>query len=91
VSFAGWQKVETYDSGSITVWSREDIPPAHPIPSDAMPTALEGIMWGLFPIGSSILAILLAFLLPDRERVRNPVVFPTHSHDEEHALVPEAR
>jgi hypothetical protein len=56
-----------------------------------MPTALEGIMWGLFPIGSSILAILLAFLLPDRERVRNPVVFPTHSHDEEHALVPEAR
>jgi hypothetical protein len=91
VSFAGWQKVETYDSGSITDWSREDIPPAHPIPSDAMPTALEGIMWGLFPIGSSILAILLAFLLPDRERVRNPVVFPTHSHDEEHALVPEAR
>lgn len=89
VSFAGWQKVETYDSGSITVWSREDIPPARPIPSDAMPTALEGIMWGLFPIGSSILAILLAFLLPDRERVRNAPVFPSHSHDEE--LVPEAR
>ncbi|MGH9514694.1 MAG: 6-pyruvoyl-tetrahydropterin synthase-related protein [Terriglobales bacterium] len=91
VSFAGWQKVETYDSGSITVWSREDIPPAHPISSDAMPTAIEGIMWGLFPIGSSILAILLAFLLPDRERVRNAPVFPSHSQDEEHALVPEAR
>jgi hypothetical protein len=89
VSFAGWQKVETYDSGSITVWSREDIPPARPIPSDAMPSAIEGIMWGIFPIGSSILAILLAFMLPDRERVRNALVFPS-SHEEERALVPEA-
>lgn len=90
VSFAGWQKVETYDSGSITVWSREDIPPARPIPSDAMPTAIEGIMWGIFPIGSSILAILLAFLLPDRQRVRNAMTVPPHTHDEERALVPEA-
>ncbi|HEX3104174.1 MAG TPA: 6-pyruvoyl-tetrahydropterin synthase-related protein [Terriglobales bacterium] len=90
VSFAGWQKVETYDSGSITVWSREDIPPARPIPSDAMPTAIEGIMWGIFPIGSSFLAILLAFLLPDRERVRNTLVVPPHARDEERALVPEA-
>jgi hypothetical protein len=56
-----------------------------------MPTAIEGIMWGIFPIGSSILAILLAFLLPDRERIRNTVVFPPQTHDEEHALVPEAR
>ncbi len=91
VSFAGWQKVETYDSGAITVWSREDIPPARPIPSDAMPTAIEGIMWGIFPIGSSILAILLAFLLPDHERVRNALVFTPQAHDEERALVPEAR
>jgi len=90
VSFAGWQKVETYDSGSITVWSREDIPPARPIPSDAMPTAIEGIMWGIFPIGSSILAILLAFMLPDRERVRNALVFPFHAHEEERVLVREA-
>jgi hypothetical protein len=83
--------VETYDSGAITVWSREDIPPARPIPSDAMPTAIEGIMWGIFPIGSSILAILLAFMLPDRERVRNALVFPSPAHEEERALVPEAR
>jgi hypothetical protein len=91
VSFAGWQKVETYDSGSITVWSREDIPPARPIPSDAMPTAIEGILWGILPIGSSLLAILLALMLPDRERVRRALVFPSHAHEEEHTLVPEAR
>jgi hypothetical protein len=90
VSFAGWQKVETYDAGAITVWSREDIPPARPIPSDAMPTAIEGILWGILPIGSSFLAILLAFMLPDRERVRNTLAFPSYSHDEERALVREA-
>jgi hypothetical protein len=91
VSFAGWQKVETYDSGAITVWSREDIPPARPIPSDAMPTAVEGLLWGTLPIGSSILAILLAFMLPDRARVRREVVVTFPARDEERALVPEAK
>jgi hypothetical protein len=91
VSFAGWQKVETYDSGAISVWSREDIPPARPIPSDAMPSAIEGIMWGIFPVGSSILAILLAFMLPDRARVRREVLVSFPARDEERALVPEAK
>jgi hypothetical protein len=91
VSFAGWQKVETYDSGSITVWSREDIPQARSIPSDAMPTAVEGLLWGTLPIGSSILAILLAIILPDRARVRGRVVFPFPAREEERALVPEAK
>ena len=44
VNFAGWRKVESYESGTITVWSKEDVPPAKPIPSDAMPTALEGLL-----------------------------------------------
>jgi hypothetical protein len=91
VSFAGWQKVETYDAGSITVWSREDIPPARPIPSDAMPTAIEGILWGILPIGSSLLAILLAFMLPDRARVRREVVFAFPAREQEPTLVPEAK
>jgi hypothetical protein len=90
LSFAGWQKVESFDSGTITVWSREDIPPARPIPSDAMPSALEGLLWGTLPIGSSILAILLAFLLPDRSRVRSDIVVPFPAQEEEGALVREA-
>ena len=92
VSFAGWQKVETYDSGSITVWSREDIPPARPIPSDAMPTALEGLLWGTLPLASSILAILFAFMIPDRARVHTTdrvYAFPVH--DQEHILIQEAK
>lgn len=91
VSFAGWQKVESFDSGTITVWSREDIPPARPIPSDAMPTALEGLLWGTLPMASSILAILFAFLLPDRARFRNDIVVPFPAHEEESALVREAQ
>jgi hypothetical protein len=91
VSFAGWQKVETYDSGAITVWSREDIPPARPIPSDAMPTAVEGLLWGTLPLASSILAILFAFLIPDRARVRHEILLPFPTPAEEGALVREAK
>ena len=91
VTFAGWQKVESYDSGNITVWSREDIPPAHPIPSDAMPTALEGLLWGTLPMASSILAILFAFMLPDRTRLRRDILLPFPAHDEEATLVREAK
>ncbi len=64
--FAGWRQVETYDSGEITVWSKEDVPPARKIVSDAMPTPFEGLLWGILPIGSSILAIFLMLLIPDR-------------------------
>jgi hypothetical protein len=74
IAFAGWRQIESYDSGSITVWSKEDVPPARPIQSDAMPTPLEGLLWGTLPMGSSILAIVLAILLPDRERARERLV-----------------
>jgi hypothetical protein len=91
VSFAGWQQVESYNSGAITVWSREDIPPAHPIPSDAMPTAVEGLLWGTLPLASSILAILLALLLPDRVRTHIETVVRFPRPEEAGALLREAK
>ena len=92
VSFAGWRQVETYDNGGITVWSREDIPPSRPIPSDAMPTALEGLLWGTLPLGSSILAILLAVLIPDRQRIRSEVLLPFPAAPEpDNVVLREAR
>jgi len=92
ISFAGWKQVESYDNGAITVWSREDIPPARPIPSDAMPTALEGLLWGTLPLASSILAILFAFLIPDRQRVRSEVLLPfPPAAEPEGVLMREAR
>jgi hypothetical protein len=33
-----------------------------------MPTPFEGLLWGTLPIGSSILAIFLLIVLPDRRR-----------------------
>jgi len=84
VAFAGWQKVETFDSGRITVWSKDDVPPAQPVPSDAVPAPWEGLLWGTLPMGCSLLAILLAILLPDRERIRvgeTVVRFPSPSEE----------
>jgi hypothetical protein len=56
-----------------------------------MPTALEGLLWGTLPFASSILAILLAFLIPDRARARSEVVLPFPAPQHEGALVREAR
>jgi hypothetical protein len=92
VAFAGWRQIEIFDQGSITVWSKDDVPPARPIPSDAIPTHWEGLLWGTLPIGSSILAILLCLFLPDRLRSRGgDLVFAPPQPSEEGVLVPEAR
>jgi hypothetical protein len=71
--FGGWRQVETYDSGEITVWSKDDAPPAHAIPSDAMPAPWEGLLWGTLPIGSSFLAILFVWVLVEPRRVNQVI------------------
>ena len=82
LAFAGWQKVESFDSGSIGVWSKDDVPPARPIESDAIPAPWEGLIWGIFPLASSILAVLLVILLPDRTRASERVMeFPSPERD----------
>jgi hypothetical protein len=68
--FGGWRQVESYDSGAITVWSKDDAVPARTIPSDAMPAPWEGLIWGILPIGSSFLAILFIWLLVEPRRIR---------------------
>ncbi len=72
--FAGWRQIEAYDSGTITVWSKDDVPPAHKITSDAMPTPWQGLLWGILPFGNSILAILLFLFIPERTAVEEKVV-----------------
>ncbi|MGH9566033.1 MAG: hypothetical protein ACRD4I_08630, partial [Candidatus Angelobacter sp.] len=90
LNFAGWRQVEIFDSGQITVWAKDDVPPAHPIPSDAKPTALEGILWGTLPFGFSLLAILLAIFVRDRVSAsQNLVEFPNVT--QEPVFIPEAR
>ncbi|MGA9390831.1 MAG: hypothetical protein WBV69_10330 [Candidatus Sulfotelmatobacter sp.] len=80
LSFVGWRKIETFDNGEITAWSKEDVPPAHKIESDAIPAPWQGFLWGTLPIGVSFLAIFLAFFLPETRRT--PVRFGISAHAE---------
>ena len=74
--FGGWRQVESYDSGTITVWSKDDTPPARVIPSDSIPAPWEGVIWGILPIGSSFLAIFFVWALVEPRRIREPIPIP---------------
>jgi hypothetical protein len=82
--FAGWRRVDDLDSRTITVWGRDGVPPAAPVNSPQMPTPWQGLMWGILPIGSSILAMLL-LLIPDRRTAEARVARPARV-DEDLAL-----
>jgi hypothetical protein len=73
LTFIGYRKTESFNNGDITEWSKDDVPPAHPIQSDAVPPAWMGLMWGTLPIGVSVLAMFLILLLPPSRRERRPV------------------
>jgi len=85
LTFVGWRKIETFNNGDITAWSKDDVPPAHKITSDAMPPAWQGFLWGILPIGVSFLAIFLEIFLPERRRIALGVSAPVRSeHSEQH-------
>jgi len=86
--FGGWRQVESYDSGAITVWSKDDAVPARTIPSDAVPAPWEGLIWGTLPIGSSFLAILFLWMLVEPRRMQ---VEPLNMNNDEAALPRETR
>ena len=76
LTFVGWRKIETFNNGEITAWSKDDVPPAHRIDSDAIPPAWMGLMWGILPIGVSVLAMFLELFLPANRRARRVVSTP---------------
>ena len=82
LAFAGWRKTETYDGGNVTLWTKDDVPPAKPVESPMMPNALAGLEWGTLPIASSVLALLLAIVIPERRRRAQTVEFPAAASDE---------
>lgn len=78
LAFAGWRRIEVYDDGAVTLWSKDDVPPARKIEYLTPPPAWHGILWGILPIGSSIFALLAILLLPERRSAaaERPVEFP---------------
>jgi len=83
LTFVGWRKTEIFDNGEISVWSKDDVPPAHRIDSDAIPPAWMGLLWGTLPIGVSVLAMFLVLFLPARQRVRRVIESPSPIEERE--------
>jgi hypothetical protein len=80
LSFAGWRPVDSLEDKTITVWSKDGVPPAVPINAPQVPPHWQGLMWGILPFGSSLLAIFV-LLIPDKSRYRVPVEHPAVSDD----------
>lgn len=83
LSFAGWRPVDYLEDQTITVWGKDGVPPAAPVNSPQMPPHWEGLLWGILPFGSSILAILVV-LLPKK---RSDEIRSTHSVVPDEVLV----
>jgi hypothetical protein len=86
LAFAGWRKQEVYDRGNISLWVKDGIPPARKTYFGTPPTAMEGILWGTLPIGSSILSLILVLVLPDKRRFAETMTFPAAVIDAEPVL-----
>jgi hypothetical protein len=67
LSFAGWRQVDSLEDKTITVWSKDGVPPVTPVNAPQMPARWEGLMWGILPFGSSLLA-LIVILIPEKRR-----------------------
>jgi hypothetical protein len=76
--FSGWRKVDDLQDRMISIWSKDGVPPATPINSPLRPPAWQGLLWGILPIGSSVLAMLFA-LIPSPRTVQEVVPEPAEA------------
>jgi len=80
LAFAGWREEEIYDNGNVTLWTKEDVPPAKRLEFVGfMPTEMQGLLWGILPVASSLLVLMLIVLLPERRRMGTTLEFPAPS------------
>lgn len=85
LSFAGWRRVDELEDNTISVWSKDGVPPAVPLNAPQIPPHWQGMMWGILPIGSSVLALLAVVLIPAAQRHEHRETEPSLVHDD---LVP---
>jgi hypothetical protein len=78
LAFAGWRQAEEYDNGNVTLWVKDDVPPAQKVELGAPPPAWQGLIWGLLPMSVALLSLLSVVLLPERRRAlpANTYEFP---------------
>lgn len=65
--FAGWRRVNQLGNGAVIIWSKDGIPLAVPMNPTQIPLLRQGILRGILPFGSSILAAL-ALICPWKRR-----------------------
>ena len=70
LAFAGWRPVDNLEDRTITVWSRDGVPPATPLNVPQIPPHWQGLLWGILPFGSSILALLFV-LIPQKRSLES--------------------
>ncbi len=76
LAFAGWRQAETYDDGLVTLWTKDDVPPARKLDFGGwVPPRWQCVLWGILPISMGILSFAI-LLLPDRRRVQPALRFP---------------
>ena len=72
--FSGWHRLQRLENG-IMVWQREDIPPIpEVIPREQIPVYQE-LLWGLLPMTTIFLALILLFLELSSDYVSNLVTY----------------
>ena len=80
LSFAGWRQVDSLEDKTITVWSKDGVPPAQPVNAPQIPPHWQGLMWGIFPFGSSILAILVV-MIPEKKQLERRAERPVFAEE----------
>lgn len=70
--FSGWRRVDEVQDRTIAVWAKDGVPTATAVNAPQKPPEWQGLLWGLLPIGMSILAILMLFV-PDARRAERTV------------------
>ena len=76
LAFAGWRRVDSLEQNTVGIWAKDDVPPAQPVNYNTPPAPWEGVLWGILPVGASLLALFLVIALPDRRSVSEPIEFP---------------
>jgi len=82
LAFAGWRPVDNLNDDTIIVWSKDGVPPATPLNAPQIPPHWQGLMWGILPFGSSILA-LLVLLIPEKRPLESRIAYPTYPTQED--------
>ena len=83
LAFAGWRQTEVYDDGLVTLWTKDDVPPARKLDFGGWtPPLWQCILWGILPVGVSLLSVLVFLVLPDSRRAAVPLAFPAAASTE---------